>query len=136
METVIVEHEDGTFGVTERAPMESVWDAPQLERFYWDEIRRVTLGLVRFSGDALRLLGLWPVVLRFGPLVHGRRAILGGLIARRASGTIAWRADGHGISIEVDRYAPRLRGLPWRLQLSLHFLVGRRLLARVAREAS
>ena len=59
---------------------------------------------------------------------------LGGLIASRPGGTIAWRADGEQASVGVEGFAPLLRGSLWRLELSFHDLVGRRFLARVARE--
>jgi hypothetical protein len=135
MDNLSVRHEDGTIDVLERGQGEVALDPRRLEQLYWEEIRRATFGVVRFSRGAIRLLGLWPVVLRFGPLVDGRRAIAGGLMARRAGGSIAWRADGEQTSVAVERYAPLLRGPLWRLQLSFHYLVGRRFLARVAREA-
>jgi hypothetical protein len=135
MNSVSVEHEDRTIDTSQRAQVEAVLDALRLEQLYWDEIRRVTLGLARFSRSAIRFVGVWPVVLRFGPLVSGRRAILGGLGARRPGGTIAWRADGEQASVEVEGFAPLLRGPFWRLEQSFHDLVGRRFLARVAREA-
>ena len=119
---------------SQRAHVEAVVDALRLEQLYWDEIRRATLGLARFSRGAIRFVGVWPVVLRLGPLVGSRRAILGGLITSRAGGTIAWRADGEQASVEVEGFAPRLQGSLWRLELSFHDLVGRRFLARVARE--
>src|SRR6185295_17822361 len=94
MESVSVEHEDGTVDTTQRAPVGVVLEGVRLEQLYWDAIRQATFGLARFSGGAARLLGVWPVFLRFAPLVGDRRAILGGLMARRPGGTIAWRADG------------------------------------------
>jgi hypothetical protein len=135
MNSVSVEHEDGTIDSSQRAQVEAVLDAQRLEQLYWDEVRRVTFGLARFSRSAIRLGGVWPVVLRFGPLVSGRRAILGGLVARRPGGTIAWRADGKQASVEVQGFAPLLRGPFWHLEQSFHDLVGRRFLARVASEA-
>jgi hypothetical protein len=102
---------------------------------YWDAVQRVTLGWVRFSGDALRLLGVWPVLLRFGPAIGGRRAILGGLFARRRGGTIEWRANGVDVAVIVTGFTPLLRGPLWRIESMLHDLVGRRFLGRVAREA-
>jgi hypothetical protein len=110
-----------------------VLDCVQLEQLYWDAVRQATLGLVRFSGSAVRLLGVWPVFLRFGPLVGGRRVILGGLMARRPGGTIAWRANGVYAAVEVEGFAPLLRGRLWRLELVSHDLVGRRFLALVER---
>ena len=134
MESASVRHEDGTVDIFERAQGGADIDAQRLERLYWDEIRRLTLGFARFSGDAIRLLGVWPVVLRFGPLVDGRRAIRGGLVVRSAGGTIGWRADAAETSVVVEGFAPRLRGPLWRLQLTFHYLVGRRFVARVRRE--
>ncbi len=135
MESVSVKHEDGTIDSTQRAPVGVALEALRLEQLYWEAIRRVTLGSARFSGDAVRLLGLWPVFLRFGPLVQGRRAILGGLIASRPGGTISWRADGVHAAIEVEGFAPLLAGPLWRLEVALHDLVAARFLALVAREA-
>jgi hypothetical protein len=135
MDSVNVEHEDGTIDTSQRAQVEAVLDALRLEQLYWDEIRRVTLGLARFSRSAIRFVVVWPIVLRFGPLVSGRRAILGELIARRPGGTTAWRTDGEQASVELEGFAPLLRGPLWLLEQSFHDLVGRRFLARVAREA-
>ena len=135
MESVSVRCEDGTFDVLERGKGGFSLDPLRLERLYWDEVRRATFGVARFSRGGIRLFGLWPVVLRFGPPVDGRREIVGGLMARRPGGSIAWRADGGQSSIAVERYAPLLRGTLWRLQLSFHCLVGRRFLARIAGEA-
>ena len=129
MESVSVKHEDGTIDSTQRAPGVAL-EPLRLEQLYWEAIRRVTLGSARFSGDAVRLLGLWPVFLRFGPLVHGRRAILGRLIASRPGGTISWRADGVHAAIEVEGFA-RCWGALWRLEVALHDLVAARFLALV-----
>lgn len=133
MESVSVEHDDGTIDTTQRVSAGVALDCVRLEQLYWDAVRRATLGLVRFSGSAVRLLGVWPVFLRFGPLTDGRRVILGGLMARRPGGTIAWRANGVYAAVEVEGFAPLLRGPLWRLELASHDLVGRRFLALVAR---
>lgn len=135
MESVKVMHASGTIDTCQCAPITVGLDVARLEQLYWDAARRTTLGSVRFSGDALRLLGVWPVLLRFGPVVDGRRAILGGLFARRSGGTIGWRADGVHVAVDVAGFAPTLRGPLWRIEALLHDLVGRRFLARVAREA-
>lgn len=129
-------HASGTIDTCQHAPIAAAVDAVRLELLYWDAVRRVTLGWVRFSRDALRLLGVWPVLLRFSPLVEGHRTILGGLFARRPGGTIAWRADGLDVAVDVTGFTPWLRGPLWRIESLLHDLVGRRFLARVAREAS
>lgn len=134
MESVSVKHDDGTIDSTQRAPVGVALDAERLEQLYWQAIRRATLGSARFSRDAVRLLGLWPELLRFGPLVQGRRAILGGLIASRPGGTISWRADGVHAAIEVKGFAPLLSGLLWRVEVALHDQVATRFLALVDRE--
>ncbi|MDX6409477.1 MAG: hypothetical protein QOE13_2548 [Gaiellaceae bacterium] len=134
MESVSVKHGDGTIDTFQSARIECELQPTQLERLYWDEIRRVTLGATRFSRGAIRVGGLWPVILRFGPLVDGRRSIAGGLFVRRAGGTISWQADGEHASVTVQGFAPLLRGPLWRAQAWFHDLIGRRFLARVARE--
>ena len=136
MESVSVKHEDGTIDTCQRAEVGAVLDAPRLEQLYWAEVRRASVGLARFSRGAVRLLGVWPTLLRFGPLVDGRRAILGGLFARRPGGAIAWRADGVHASVAVEGFAPVLRGRLWRLQSHVHERAGKRFLARIAREVS
>jgi hypothetical protein len=134
MESVSVKRDDGTIDSFQCADAESELDSAQLERLYWDEIRRVTLGAARFSRGALRVGGFWPVIVRFGPLVDGRRPIVGGLFARQAGGTISWQADGEHTSVAVQGFAPVLRGPLWRVEAWFHGLVGRRFLARVVRE--
>jgi hypothetical protein len=134
MESVSVKHDDGTIDTVQRARVGSDLDPAQLERLYWDELRRATWGAARFTRDALRVLGHGPAVLRFGPHVGGRRAIAGGLFARRAGGTITWQADHEWTSVTVAGFAPLLIGPLWRTQARLHDLIGRRFLARVARE--
>jgi len=71
MESVKVMHASGTIDTCQCAPITVGLDVARLEQLYWDAARRTTLGSVRFSGDALRLLGVWPVLLRFGPVVDG-----------------------------------------------------------------
>jgi hypothetical protein len=135
MESVSVMHDDGTFDSFQRAHVGSTFDAALLERLYWDEIRRVTLGAVRFSRGALRVVGIWPPLLRFGPVIEGRRAIAGGLFARRAGGTIGWSADDEHTSVLVEGFVPVLIGPFWRGEAWLHDVIGRRFLSRVARES-
>jgi hypothetical protein len=134
MESVSVKHEDGTIDSFQRAHAGSELEPAQLEQLYWDEIRRATWGATRFSRGAIRVAGLWPVILRFGPLVDGRRPIAGGLFARRAGGTIGWEADHERTSVIVQGFAPLLTGPFWRVEATLHDRIGRRFLARVARE--
>ena len=127
-------HDDGTFDSFQRAHVGTALDAARLERLYWDEIRRVTLGAARFSRGAIRVGGVWPALLRFGPLVDGRRSISGGVFALRAGGTIGWHADAEHTSVAVEGFAPRLRGPFWRVEARLHDVIGRHFLAAVARE--
>jgi len=134
IESLSVKHDDGTIDSMQRVNVGSELDSTQLERHYWDEIRRATLGAVRFSQGALRVGGFWPVILRFGPPVDGRRAIAGGLFARRAGGTIGWQADREQTAVIVRGFAPLLGGPLWRVEAWLHHLIGRRFLARVARK--
>ena len=108
---------------------------PGSKRLDRDEIRRVTLGAARFSRGALRVAGIWPALLRFGPVIEGRRAIAGGLFARRAGGTIGWSVDHEHTSVVVEGFVPLLRGPFWRVEARLHDVIGRRFLARVARES-
>ena len=135
MQSVVVNREDGTIDSFQRAPFVGRLEAMELERLYWDEIRRATFGAMRFSRGAIRVGGVWPVVLRFDPLVDGRRGIAGGLVVRRAGGTIGWHTDGKEVSVDVEGFAPRLRGPLWRLEVWIHAAVGRRFLRRLAREA-
>jgi hypothetical protein len=134
MESLSIKRGDGTIDSFQRAAGGSELEPTQLESLYWDEMRRVTLGAARFSREAIRVGGVWPVILRFGPLVDGGRPIVGGLFARRAGGTISWRADGRDTSVSVEGFAPILRGPFWRVEAWFHDLVGRRFLARVPRE--
>lgn len=134
MESASVKRDDGTIDSFQRAHVRTELDPTQLERLYWDEIRRVTMGAARFSRGAIRVGGLWPVILRFGPLVDGRRPIEGGMFARRPGGTISWQVDGDCTSVVVEGFAPLLWGPLWRVEARFHDLIGRRFLSRVSRE--
>jgi hypothetical protein len=133
VESRSVRHDDGTVESFQRGLVGSRLAPAELERLYWDEIRRLTLGAVSFSRGAIRVAGLWPALLRFGPLVDGRRAISGGVFARRPGGTIGWRADTEATSVNVEGFAPLLRGPFWRLEAWLHNLVARRFFSRLER---
>jgi hypothetical protein len=134
IESLSVKHDDGTIDSIQRVDSGSELDSTQLERLYWDEIRRATLGVAQFSQGAIRVGGLWPIILRFGPPVDGRRTIAGGLFARRAGGTIAWQTDGEETAVIVRGFAPLLGGPLWRVEAWFHLLIGRRFLARVSRK--
>jgi hypothetical protein len=104
IESVSVKHDDGTIDSFQRWHVGSKLDSTQLERLYWDEIRRVT------------------------------RPITGGLFARGAGGTIGWQADGEHTAVIVQGFPPLLGGPFWRVEAWFHDVIGRRFLARVARE--
>src|SRR4051794_37733115 len=108
MESVSVKREDGTIDTFQRSDVGSGLDPAQLERLYWDEIRRATLGVARFSRGAIRVGGFWPAILRFGPAIDGARAIGGGLFARRPGGTISWSAAPDHTLVAVNGFAPLL----------------------------
>jgi len=95
-------------------------------------IRRSTAGVVRFADGALRVGGIGPAILRFGPAVEGRRAITGGLFALRPGGCIGWESSGQEAAVYVEGFTPLLRGPLWRVESSVHAFVGRRFFARLA----
>jgi hypothetical protein len=129
--------------------------ARALARTYWEEIARLTLGLVRARqlGDGVELvLGRAIPLLRFGPadvtasedVVECRFPIVGGLLAKRSGGSLALRqvaAPSPELAVVVEGYAPRLdsgrpRGLRTftyhGVQEPIHSLIGRRYLERMA----
>jgi hypothetical protein len=134
--------------------------ARALARAYWCEVERFTRGGVRVragsSGVELRLLG-GPALLRFGPArtvveasaVLCTYSIVGGLLARRAGGSLVFGQTGDGpveIQSRVEGFHPRLAarpGLPaWtgalytKAQARLHDAIGRRFLAHLAGNAA
>jgi hypothetical protein len=133
MNTVTTRNEDGTFDVVQRAPVCGGLSSDHLQRLYWSEVRSTTFGLVRFSRGAIRLFGVWPPLIAFGPTVAGRREIVGGLFARHPYGAIAWSAREGEAIVALEEFAPRLRGRFFRAERWLHDVVGRRFLQRAAR---
>src|ERR1051326_4211542 len=133
VETTTARNEDGTLDIVQRAPSRVSPPCPQLELLYWREVERVTLGLMRFSRGAIRLLGLWPPMLRFGPAESCRREIVGGLFARRPYGSIEWRAPGDEVLVAVRGFRPWLGGPFLRAEQWFHGLVGQRFLANDTR---
>lgn len=123
-------HPNGTVDVIQSAGARTARAPHELEQIYWRALRDSTAGAARFSRNAVRVFGVWPVLLRFGPLRDGRRAILGGVFVRRAHGTISWSADGDTVTVTVEGFAPLLRGPLWQVEAWLHALVGRRYIAR------
>lgn len=129
--------------------------ARALAEAYWDEIRRLTGGLVRVrrAGNGVELaLGRAIPLLRFGPpetvvsdgSVECRFPIVGGVLAKRSGGSLTLRqldAPTPALSVVVTDYAPRLdsgreRGLRTftyrEVQERIHSLIGRRYLERMS----
>jgi hypothetical protein len=126
---------------------------------YWDEIRRLTLGLVRArrTPEGVELALLRRVsLLRFGEertiaspnRVESRFPITGGVLAKHAGGSLALRQEmtEHAeLAVVVEGYAPRLdsgrergglRTMAYHgLQERVHGLIGRRYLERMAGRA-
>jgi len=125
-----------------------------LAQAYWDEIARLTLGLVRArpAGSGVEIaVGRRLPLLRFGPpattasesVVECRFPIEGGLLAKRSGGSLALRqvtAPVPQLAVVVEGYSPRLdsggpRGLrtfTYRaVQERIHSLIGRRYLERM-----
>lgn len=134
--------------------------AAHLGEAYWQEVERVTRGLVRARsrGDTLvlRLLGRGPALLRFGPpslqateaLVRCSYPIAGGLLARRAAGEIVFAQVGGSelvLRSSIRGFFPSLsarEGRPdWtgalysHVQGRIHVAISRRYFSRVLREA-
>jgi hypothetical protein len=133
MNTVTRRNDDGTFDVVQRAAVGGDLSSDDLQRLYWCEVRSTTFGLVRFSRGSIRLFGVWPALIAFGPTVEGRRAIVGGLFARHPYGAIAWSAQEGEAIVALEEFAPRLRGWFFQAERWFHDVVGRRFLQRVAR---
>ena len=130
--------------------------AKRLGDVYWNEVQRSTGGVVRAlesaRGVELRMLGIGPALLRFGPPEHVatpvsvtcRHPILGGLLARVPGGSISFsqtEASEVELSSSIEgfypRLAPRRSRRRWngvlypQLQTRLHRALGHRYLARL-----
>jgi hypothetical protein len=134
--------------------------ARRLGELYWQVVERSTLGVVRVRAGTgaleLRVLGIGPALLRFGPPEHVVGAtsvsclypIRGGLLARAPSGSISFTQTGSD-GVEVDstirgffpRLATRRQRRRWKgllypqVQARLHVALGRRYFARLRQEA-
>jgi hypothetical protein len=135
VETAVTQRPDGTFDIVQRGPARGPFTAEALQSFYWRALSASTFGLVRFRRDSIRILGVGPVLLRFGPLHDGRRPIVGGVFSRKPYGALRWLAAGGEVVVEVEKFAPLLKGPFWRLEIWLHDLVGRRYVVLAARSA-
>ena len=120
--------------------------ARRLCQGYWLAVRRASGGLVRPQErdgriDVL-LLGLPPALLRLeqsavtAGWVGCSFRIAGGLLARRAGGTLAvFQGEAGELHVVVDGFVPRL-GLVWRvLQRRFHVAISRRYFRRLLAEA-
>lgn len=136
METVTVRNDDGSFDIAQRAQVGSKAASEDLQRLYWQAVRASTLGAVSFSRGALRVLGVWPRLVAFGPSDGERRPIVGGLIARKPYGSVLWRPAAEETTVAVERFTPRLRGPLFRLERRFHDRVGRRFFRRLAETAA
>ena len=133
METSTTRHEDGTVDVVQRGPASWEPSAEELQRLYWRELARATFGLTRFRRNAVRVVGIWPALLRFGPMRDGARPIVGGIFARRPHGVIRWTATEGEVAVAVEGFAPLLRGPLWRFESWFHGIVGRRFVDAASR---
>jgi hypothetical protein len=125
-----IRHEDGTVDIVQSGRADGAPTPETLQGIYWGELRAATHGFVRYSRGAVRIFGLWPALLRFGPLTGDARPIVGGIFARKPHGVIRWFAADGTVVVSVERFAPLLRGPFWRFESWLHDVVGRRYLAR------
>jgi hypothetical protein len=106
---------------------------------YWRAVRGASGGLVRprerdGAVDVL-LLGLRPPLLRLAATAEpepacGRvacsYAIAGGVLARRAGGTLALVHERHELRVVVEGFVPRVRALWLLMQRRFHVAVSRR----------
>ena len=143
--------EDGTIVSVQRAVAPapvveaSEQGARRLGRSYWLEVERAGRGLVRCrvqaAGVQVRLAGLGPPLLAFGPAevavaeghVGCRYPIVGGLLARRPGGSLGVAQVREGrieLRAAVEGFAPRLRAL-YDLQRRAHVAISRRYLRRL-----
>lgn len=123
METKVTRLPDGAYDIIQRAAAAGAFTPETLQAFYWSAVRAATFGLVRFRRDSIRILGIGPVLLRFGPMHDGRRPIVGGVFSRQPYGAIRWVAADGEIAVEVEKFAPLLKGPFWRFEMWLHHLV-------------
>lgn len=132
MTTHTERHDDGTIDVVQGTEARSEATPVELEHLYWHAIRRTTFGLVRYGRDAIRILGIGPALISFGPMVEDARPIVGGLFARRPHGVVRWSAADGRIVVAVERFAPLLRGPLWLAESWFHGQVGKRFLTDAA----
>ena len=124
---------DGTYDIVQRGHLAAALPPADLERLYWAEVRASTLGLVAFSRDAIRVLGIWPRLIAFERGGGARRRIAGGVLVRRGGGSVRWDARDGEVTVAVEGFAPSLPAPLFRFELWFHARVGDRYLARLVR---
>ena len=135
MQSSITRLDDGTYDIVQRGHASGAFAPETLQAFYWRALRNSTFGLVRFRNDSIKILGVAPVLLRFGPMSDGRRAIVGGIFSRQPYGAIRWSSERDEVVVAVEKFAPLLKGPFWRFETWLHDLVGRRFVVLAGRAA-
>lgn len=133
--------------------------ATLLGELYWRVVERSTFRVIRVrrtaDGSEVRLLGVGPVLLRFGRPEHAVSStsvrclypIRGGLLTRAPGGSISFTQSGSDVvevSSAIAGYFPRLarrrQGRRWpgllypHVQARLHVALGRRYFARLRQE--
>jgi hypothetical protein len=122
--------------------------ACHLGQRYWIAVARASRGLVRcretHAGVELRVLGR-ACVLRLAPArtsfgadgVCCRYAIEGGLLARRAAGSLTLSENGTELRAAIEGFVPRLSARVYqRVQHRLHVAVSRRYFTALLAEVS
>jgi hypothetical protein len=122
--------------------VDSIQEAPtpefppaELDRIYWDELRRMMRGTTRLHGNDLKAFGI-AALMHLGPLEGDRRAILGGLLVAEPGGTIGWEREGEATRVAVRGYAPRLPAPLYAIQSRVHVALSRRFFARLSRSSA
>ena len=116
VESVSVKHDDGTIDSFQRAHVGSELEPAQLERLYWDEIRRVTWA--RHGSRAARFASAAsgrPCFASARSSTAGARSRAGCSRAGRA-GRSPGRPTASRTSVAVEGFAPLLRGPLWRVE--------------------
>jgi hypothetical protein len=119
---------------------------------YWQEVERASRGAVRLRVEGeeigIRLFGVGPALLRFGPAkvvvdavgVHCTYPIYGGVLARRPAGSITLSqsdSEPPEFCAAIVGFVPRLGRTPLydQLQRRVHVRISRRYFRRLLREA-
>jgi hypothetical protein len=131
---VLLRWTDGRVAIEDSVAMPRTITGKALRDSYWDDIRALTLGLVRARGNSLRLGPL--ELIRFGPARVTRTSVQwpieGGLLARGRGGRMRIETLYGRLVASVEGYRPMLpRALYVLTQLPIHHLWTRLHLFRV-----